>query len=954
MGPRRLAKLELARGHSGEPAHARRRPDAADRRAGDRRGGPAGWRSTTWPTRSRAALRAPVGLGRRARASGCPRTGAARARRAPRSRALNARHGPASGGGDRFLLLHRRRMWNAREGVWMGWERKRGKLREFNRLLRGATDTSFLPADPGAAPAPSGIRYVITLDADTRLPRGGGARAGRHDRASPQPARLRRRRVARRRGARAPPAAGDADAARDGLGHALPARLLGPAGHRPLRLRGVRRVPGPLRRGDLHRQGDLRRGRVRAGARRPGPGEHAALPRSLRGHLRPRRPRLGRRAVRGVSGRTTRSRPRASTAGCAATGSCCPGSWGWRPSAPGPPGNDAIPAIARWKMLDNLRRSLSPPATVRAARGRRGVCPARAPGSWTALVARRLRRCRRFSPSSASLLPKRRGVAKRSFLRGVAADLAIGLAQAALRLDAPRAPGVAACRTRSGARSGGVCVSRRHMLEWTPAAQAHRALDLESAGFYRRMRGALVLAAGAAALLAASGTPAWGLRRAVSRGLGCSRRSSLVDEPAAAPDASARLSPKRRPPRSARSPGARGASSRRSRTAEDHGLPPDNFQEEPQPVVARRTSPTNIGLCLLSTVAAHDFGWIGTVEMAERLEAALAAIGRLERFRGHLYNWYDTTDLAPLEPRYVSTVDSGNLAAHLLVLKQACLGARGRAGPVGPRPRRDRRHARCSCAARRRRSPAAAPLASSRRGSSRRRSARRARCSLRCRRRRPSGRRALAALAVCAETLVDIVRALARTTARPRRGPALGVGRWRSRAAIGEPRARRPRRRDEIAASPPSPSRDGWPPSRATADRLVAGDGLHVPVRRVRGSSSRSATVRRTGALDSGYYDLLASEARLASFVAIAAGDVPVEHWFHLGRPLTPVGRGSALLSWSGSMFEYLMPDLVLDAAVGQPARAHQPPRRAAGRSRYGRSAACRGASPSRPTTRGT
>jgi cyclic beta-1,2-glucan synthetase len=64
--------------------------------------------------------------------------------------------------------------------------------------------------------------------------------------------------------------------------------------------------------------------------------------------------------------------------------------------------------------------------------------------------------------------------------------------------------------------------------------------------------------------------------------------------------------------------------------------------------------------------------------------------------------------------------------------------------------------------------------------------------------------------------------------------------------------------------------------------------------------------------LDASYYDLLASEARLTSFIAIAKGDVPSEHWFRLGRPLTPVGRGSALISWSGSMFEYLMPELVL------------------------------------------
>ncbi len=105
---------------------------------------------------------------------------------------------------------------------------------------------------------------------------------------------------------------------------------------------------------------------------------------------------------------------------------------------------------------------------------------------------------------------------------------------------------------------------------------------------------------------------------------------------------------------------------------EDHALPPDNFQDDPAPVVAHRTSPTNIGMYLLATVTARDFGWIGTLEMVERLEATLATIGDLERFRGHLYNWYDTRDLHPLEPTYVSSVDSGNLAGHLLALSNAC------------------------------------------------------------------------------------------------------------------------------------------------------------------------------------------------------------------------------------------------------------------------------------------
>ena len=105
---------------------------------------------------------------------------------------------------------------------------------------------------------------------------------------------------------------------------------------------------------------------------------------------------------------------------------------------------------------------------------------------------------------------------------------------------------------------------------------------------------------------------------------------------------------------------------------DDHALPPDNFQEEPTPVVAHRTSPTNLGLYLLSIVAAHDFGWIGTMDAIERLEATLATMNGLERFRGHFYNWYDTRDLRPLDPKYMSSVDSGNLAGHLIVLGQAC------------------------------------------------------------------------------------------------------------------------------------------------------------------------------------------------------------------------------------------------------------------------------------------
>ena len=107
-------------------------------------------------------------------------------------------------------------------------------------------------------------------------------------------------------------------------------------------------------------------------------------------------------------------------------------------------------------------------------------------------------------------------------------------------------------------------------------------------------------------------------------------------------------------------------------TAEDNFLPPDNFQETPRPVIAHRTSPTNIGLYLLSTVAARDLGWIGSATALHRLEQTLHTLQKMQQHRGHFYNWYDTTDLRVLHPAYVSSVDSGNLAGHLIAVARAC------------------------------------------------------------------------------------------------------------------------------------------------------------------------------------------------------------------------------------------------------------------------------------------
>ncbi len=821
-------------------------------------------------------------------------------------RRLNDMHGPAAGGGDRFWLLHRRRLWNEREGVWMGWERKRGKLRELNRLLRGATDTTFLPPERGGPPAPPGIRYVITLDADSHLPRGAARRLV---------------------GTIAHPLnlpVFDPAAARVVEGHAILQPRVTPTLPETgwgtlyqLVFSGPRGIdPYAFAVSDVYQ--DVFGEGIYTGK---GIYDVDAFERALDDRV-PENTQLSHDLFEGLFARAGfvsdvelfEGFPGHYGVAASRQHRWVRGDWQLLPwilpadASPGPRAAGGIPTIGRWKMIDNLRRSLSAPATFATLVAGWSVAAGTA-GLWTAYVLGVL-----FLPVFlsflSSLLPTRRGVAWGSFFRGVAADFAIDLSQTVLQIVFLahsawlRCDAIVLTLWR-------LAITRRNLLEWVPAAQAHRALDLELAGFYRRMRGALLLAAAAVLLVMASGSGAWVYAAPFVAVWILSPLAALwVSLP---PDvaASARLS-------AAETRQFRAIARRtwryfeRFAGPEFQSLPADNFQEEPRPEAARRTSPTNIGLALLSTVAANDFGWIGTVEMADRLEAALATMARLERFRGHLYNWYGTDDIAPLEPRYVSTVDSGNLAAHLITLKQACLERlsepvlggnacdgladtlellRGSAtvlaerAPGGVVTARQLEEAVTGARA------LLAPVPASA-----------AEWALR-----------LAALSARAETLLDIVRALGHEADPSGTGPALE---WALalRACVAS------HARDCRAAT------ESLEPAQALEDRLAAiartAAGLAADMdftflydrpRELFAIGYRP----QEAVLDPGHYDLLASEARLASFVAIARGDAPVEHWFHLGRPLTPVGRGSALLSWSGSMFEYLMPDLVLDAPSG-------------------------------------
>jgi cyclic beta-1,2-glucan synthetase len=579
-------------------------------------------------------------------------------------------------------------------------------------------------------------------------------------------------------------------------------------------------------------------------------------------------------------------------------------------------------------MVDNLRRTLSAPlafATLVAA----WVLPSVSAGVWTLAVLGAVV-IPAVIPVLPGILPRRQGISKRSHARALGADIAVAAAhvglgltllahQAWLMLDAILRTLVRLYRTR------------RNLLEWMTAAQAKASHDLDPAGFYRQMAGGTLLAAGVgagvvlakpdAAWLAAPFVILWLLAPGIARWISLPARESVTEQLPAEDVQAVRLIARRT-----------WRFFEAFVSAEDHGLPPDNFQDEPAPVVAHRTSPTNIGLYLLATVTARDLGWIGTLEMVERLEATLSSIGKLERFRGHLYNWYDTRTLHRLEPAYVSTVDSGNLAGHLLVLSSACrqlidqplpveaalagIGdtlalAREAADAIGDDRRSQtltRRHllealdlppaALASVPA----TPAAwAEL--------------------------------LGELSVHARTLADVASAL---TAERGKGAESELVQWAEAVSMTVTSHGR-----DLALLQ-SPGEATTRPTIAELADPAAGDGAGASsgavslVRRLQALADQAHQLFRDmefgflfdptrklfsigfrvrdGALDPSFYDLLASEARLASFLAIAKGDVGPDHWFRLGRALTPVGRGSALISWSGSMFEYLMPALVMRA----------------------------------------
>jgi len=817
---------------------------------------------------------------------------------------LNRRHGPAEGG-PRFLLLHRRRVWSESERKWIGWERKRGKLHELNRLLRGATGTTFVATD-GAPPAvPAGVRYVVTLDADTRLPRDTARRLiGKM--AHP----LNRPRF-------------DAASGRVVEGYAVlqprvtPSLPVGREGSLFQRifssLSGIDPYSSAV--SDVYQ--DLFGEGSYAGK---GIYDVDAFEAALAGRV-PDATLLSHDLFEGVFARAglasdvevVEEFPARYDVGALRLHRWARGDWqllpwilGFGPRADeADAAHRALPAIGRWKMLDNLRRTLSAPTAILAlAAG--WALPFHAAAVWTVFVVATIA-LPTLIPVVAAIPPRSLGITLASHLRALGGDLRLALALSALNVTflAHQAWLMGDAIVRTVHR---LFVSRRHLLEWVPAAEATVGRRLDLAGAYRRMAGALVIGAAAVAVAVACGSGTWMIAAPFAAlwlaspaiALWASRPTHIAEwRHATAADAQALRLIARRTWRFFET----------FVTPGDHMLPPDNFQEEPAPVIAHRTSPTNIGLYLLSVASARDFGWIGTGDAVARLEATLATMGEMARFRGHFFNWYDTRDLRPLDPRYVSSVDSGNLAGHLIALANALrdwrtipLGAARRLSGVADTL--DLVHEEAALVRDGRRSQTV---------TWRQLDDTLAVLSAAVRMPLPAGdtlATRLAGVVGEAETMADIARALA-----IERGDDTGEDMlfW-AQASLAAIEAHRRDLGESDEADDRLDARLAALEHTARAMALSMEFGFLLD--HERGLLS-IGYLEPEGVLDTNCYDLLASEARLASFVAIAKGDVPARHWFRLGRAVTPVAHSAALISWSGSMFEYLMPSLVMRAPAG-------------------------------------
>lgn len=938
-------------------------------------------------------------------------------------------------GDDIFFLFHRPRRWNPQQGIWMGYERKRGKLADLNTLLRSCgSESQGAAVEPVRADVRShsrsdprskafshlagninvlyDVKYVITLDTDTQLPRDAarlfvGAMAHPLNRPCYDEA---KQRVVAGYGLMQPRVA----ISLPGTRNSRYAQLYGGEPGIDPYTRAVSDVYQDLfGEGSFIGKGiydvdafeqalrnrfpdnlilshDLLEGcYVRAGLLsdvqlfEDYPARYSAdvnrRYRWIRGDWQ-----LAGWLLRKVPVRS----PGSSEKDAVTSAGQGNGSVNSRADFVSSRQTNPLSFLSQWKLIDNLRRSLAPAALTLLLLLGWTLQPSA--GWWTLSVLGILLipgLCALFL----DLLRKPDEVLLRQHLTAVAYSASRYGKQVVFELAC--LPYEAYYNLEAITRTvWRMRVTRRRLLEWNPSSEAeceakrksaahgHREVS-ELAASYRLMwiapaiactlaiylaitnPAVLVMAAPILLLWLTAPLSAWWISRPLSR-----KRASLSAEQAYF----LRMLARRiweffhtfvRP--------------------EDHWLPPDNIQEYRRAAVAHRTSPTNIGLALLANLSAYDFGYIPAGQLALRTANTLHTLDGLERYRGHFYNWYDTRTLEPLSPMYVSTVDSGNLAGHLLILRAGLLSVADD-GIICARlfeglndtcmiledvleDEADRvvvgalvafRHSLDSvCAAHpdtlalmyasfdRLESGAAGLLAAfagkveftednSLKSEEKMQEARKWAQALdrQCREAldeltflapwllltMPPG-----GLAACFTRIEEFASITDVPTLRQLTGLdatlCQKIGRRLDEAATpgnnaltsGQRLWLADLQRAILAAS--ENARD-----RMTAiDRLIAQAGEFADMEydflfdKSRHLLSIGYNVSEQR-MDAGFYDLLASEVRLGCFVAIAQGQLPQESWFALGRLLTGTGGDPILLSWSGSMFEYLMPLLVM------------------------------------------
>jgi cyclic beta-1,2-glucan synthetase len=387
-------------------------------------------------------------------------------------------------------------------------------------------------------------------------------------------------------------------------------------------------------------------------------------------------------------------------------------------------------------------------------------------------------------------------------------------------------------------------------------------------------------------------------------------------------------------------------------TAADQWLPPDNLQQYPIPVIAHRTSPTNIGMSLLSNLAAHDFGYVTTTQFIDRCTQTLNTMSKMERYNGHFFNWYDTQSLKTLHPKYISTVDSGNLAGHLLTLRQGLLGLRD--GKIIDTQIIDGIHDTLRIIDQKI-AVSQSPLLD-------------------------QFKEKLVALKEPDlfnplylrekfEALANEFTSLTKTwSLDPKSDGDFWVKSAESQFKAALREINTWSFKENLAPVPDkfrnlplltafsslsklslpvvdfAKEMKDYDPGENTAEENRWLEKLQTSLKELGNrAKEKILTLEYMSAQcyefadlqydflydkgqhllaigynvddhrrDASFYDLLASEARLSSFVAIAQGKLPQDNWFALGRRLTSAMSTPVLLSWSGSMFEYLMPTLVM------------------------------------------